>query len=32
MTGLDFSEQNSQVEEKRKKSIDAALSIYFSIF
>ena len=25
MTGLDFSEQNSQVEENRKKSIDAAL-------
>lgn len=25
MTGLDFSEQNSQVEERRKKSIDAAL-------
>ena len=25
MTGLDFSEQNSQVEESRKKSIDAAL-------
>ena len=25
MTGLDFSEQNSQIEESRKKSIDAAL-------
>ena len=25
MTGLDFSEQNSQTEESRKKSIDAAL-------
>lgn len=25
MTGLDFSEQNSQLEENRKKSIDAAL-------
>ena len=25
MTGLDFSEQNSQVEENRKKSVDAAL-------
>ena len=25
MTGLDFSEQNSQIEENRKKSIDAAL-------
>ena len=25
MTGLDFSEQNSQIEECRKKSIDAAL-------
>ena len=25
MTGLDFSEQNSQVEENRKKSFDAAL-------
>ena len=25
MTGLEFSEQNSQVEERRKKSIDAAL-------
>ena len=25
MTGLDFSEQNSQAEESRKKSIDAAL-------
>ena len=25
MTGLDFSEHNSQIEESRKKSIDAAL-------
>ena len=25
MTGLDFSEQNSQIEESRKKSVDAAL-------
>ena len=25
MTGLDFSEQNSQIEESRKKNFDAAL-------
>lgn len=29
MTGLDFSEQNSQIEESRKKSIDAALEDFF---